>query len=279
MTIIIPTLNICLLANSRLSIRLNTKHLKFEEKKNMKQLIIFTLLFLTQSALTQTYGDTLHVMAYNGVNLRTQPHTSSKIVDAIPFGTSLMFCEDSFDDRFEGRNGKWIEVEYNQISCFVFDGFLTDKKPPRSRRLNLNQLRNYIEKTYGQTQTHQVAEKSMSLGDKANETIFHFSTGLKVSHKITKNQASWKYTFQRLRSRELMNLLDLAYSNYNKDNNTLIHYFENDKFWKNSDPNDICPVAFSFQLTESIRIAYDYSRKRSDEAPLPKIYIMEQVEN
>lgn len=232
--------------------------------------------FLSFISIGQEYGDTLYVIAYNGVNIRSQPEASSEKVGAVPLGTPLMYCSDSHDDRFEVRNGRWIEVEYNYQSCYVFDGFLTDKKPPSSRKLTLTQLDSYIKEAYGKSLTHEVVEKSQDKGDREDKKVSHFSSGLTVTYRLNSTTELWEYAFPKLRSRDLINIIDLAYSNYNTEEKTLVSHFKESKFWKNTDPDDICPSAFPVQISDKIRIQYDYSRKRMDVDPIPKIIIIKQ---
>jgi len=241
----------------------------------MKRYIHIQIIVLvtTISSYAQDYGDTLYVMAYNGVNLRAQPNTTSEKVDALPFGAAVMYCSDSVDDRFEARNGRWIEIEYNYQSCYVFDGFLSDYPTPKSRKMTISQLGNYITKTYGGEITNIVQNKSISNGDDSDEKITHFKSGLTLSHKEYPGTTYWTYAFPKLRSRDLINIIDLAFSNYNKDNKTLISHFEEDDFWKKHDPNDICPGAFPVKLSNKIDLQYDNMRKSMAIDPIPKIII------
>ena len=226
---------------------------------------------MTITAYSQEYGDTLYVMAYNGVNIRAEPNTISDKVDALPFGATVVYCSNSVEDRFEARNGRWIEIEHNHQSCYVFDGFMSQHPAPKSRDLTLSQLGDYITKTYGGEITDIVHIGPNKTGDKADQTITNFKSGLTYSYKKYPSSEYWTYAFPKLRTRDLINIIDLAFSNYNEDDKTLISHFEEDKFWKQRDANDICPGAFYVNITDKISIQYDNMRKSMSVDPIPKI--------
>ena len=228
---------------------------------------------MTITVYGQEYGDTLYVMAYNGVNIRSAPNTNSKVIDALPFGASIMYCSDSVSDRFEVRNGKWIEIEYNHESCYVFDGFLSQYPTPKSRNLTIDQIGDYIIKTYGGEIGDIVESDPSANGDNSDQTITNYKNGFTYTLREYPGTVFKTYAFPKLRTRDLINIIDLAYSNYNEDNKTLISHFEEDDFWKQHDPNDICPGAFPVKISDKIDIQYDNMRKSMAFDPIPKIII------
>lgn len=239
-----------------------------------KYLLTFILLnTFILAVMSQEYGDTLYVMAYNGINIRSAPNTASEKIDAIPFGTPIMYCSDDDSDRFEARNGKWVEIEYNYESCYVFDGFLSQYPTPKSRNLNIDEIGDYIIKTYGGEVENIVFSGPSTNGDKSEKTITNYKSGLIYTIREYPATTYKTYAFTNLRTRDLINIIDLAYSNYNKDNKTLISHFEEDDFWKNYDPNDICPGAFPVKITDKISIQYENIRKSMAIEPIPKIVI------
>ena len=242
-----------------------------------KKLILVFIIFscLSNVSIGQEFGDTLYVIAYNGVNLRSAPNTNSEKIKSIPFGTALMYCSDSYNDRIEVRAGRWIEVEYKQESCYVFDGFLIDKKPPASRKLTLTGLDEFIKKAYGQDLIEEVVEESKKKGDRPDIKMSNYSTGLMVTHLDYTSMESWEYVFPKMRSRDLINLIDLVFSNYNKENKTLVNFFEEDSFWKNKHPNEICARAFHVDLAKGVSVHFNYSRRQSRGDPVPRITVRE----
>jgi len=184
-----------------------------------------------------------------------------------------MYCSDDDSDRFEARNGKWIEIEYNYQSCYVFDGFLTEHPTPKSRNLTMNQIADYIIDTYGGEIKDVVESGRLANGDDSDQTITNYKNGFQYTYREYPGTVFETFAFPKLRTRDLINIIDLAYSNYNEDNKTLISHFEEDDFWKQYDPNDICPGAFPVKISEKITIQYDNMRKSMAFDPIPKIII------
>ena len=228
---------------------------------------------MTITAYSQEYGDTLYVMAYNGVNIRAEPNTISDKVDALPFGATVVYCSNSVEDRFEARNGRWIEIEHNHQSCYVFDGFMSQHPTPKSRNLTIDQIGEYIIETYGGEIEDIVHSGPKENGDDSDQTTTNFKSGLTYTLREYPATTFKTYAFPKLRTRDLINIIDLAYSNYNDDNKTLISHFEEDDFWKKHDPNDICPRAFPVKISDKIDIQYDNMRKSMAVDPIPKIII------
>ena len=101
------------------------------------KLLYFTTLF----ALIACHGfgqETLFVSSKNGLNLREQPSTNTKIIMTLDFGTPIIVLEKtkiiaSIIDDGELINGEWIKVkgyanEKGNFSGYLFDGFLTGNK-------------------------------------------------------------------------------------------------------------------------------------------------------
>lgn len=99
----------------------------------MKNLIkIFVLVLFASGAFANTdkptEGSTLQVIAPSGLNLRALPSMSADAILTMPHGaevTLLEFEKSTELTRVEWIDGKWIKVEYNGVSGWAFDGFLT----------------------------------------------------------------------------------------------------------------------------------------------------------
>ncbi len=231
-------------------------------------LLLYVLIFFSCKTATQAqiYGDSLYVVAFNGVNLRASPSIASDIVFKVPFGTPLMYCSASLADRFELRNGHWIEVEYQDIAGYVFDGFLSDCPIQKSRKMSLTQLQGYIVNCYGDEVVQEIATKD------AHETVY--ASGMKLVVRLGQRMHSWVYSLPNLKSRDLINIIDLAYSNWSSEDKTLIDHFKEDDFWKEIPQDALCPRAFYLQLGKDITLQYDYTAKSMDIDPVPTITIL-----
>ena len=104
------------------------------------------VLLLAENAIAIDYfekGDTLWVWANSGLKIREKPNIKSKSLGSIPF-KSFVIAKESRNTDYNysikvikeyaeypsfSLNGFWSEVEFNGISGFVFDGYLSSLKP------------------------------------------------------------------------------------------------------------------------------------------------------
>lgn len=104
----------------------------------MKKLIMFSLLVtvLTVSAKANhfTNQETVYITAPSGLTLREAPNVNSRILEVIPFGESVnvIIEDDEFEktQRIDWIDGQWIKVEFEGLSGFVFDGFVSSLPVP-----------------------------------------------------------------------------------------------------------------------------------------------------
>ncbi len=77
-------------------------------------------------------GTLLNVSAESGLKMRSTPGLDGKLLQVIPFGETVKVINSSseVDEQIEWVAGKWIEVEYDGLSGYVFDGFLNRLATP-----------------------------------------------------------------------------------------------------------------------------------------------------
>jgi hypothetical protein len=126
--------------------------------KKILPAILFMLLQVSAfSILEYQSGDTLYVWAESGLNLRSQPQSSSDILQTIPFGeavvalqgknfydrrnnSTVIFDRSQFkktNDQFTGVRieGIWVKVQFQGIEGFVFDGYLSSYPHPNRDKI------------------------------------------------------------------------------------------------------------------------------------------------
>ncbi len=104
----------------------------------MKKLIMLSLiasvLAITVKANHFTDQETVYITAPSGLTLREAPNVNSRIVDVIPFGESVnvIIEDDEFEkvERIDWIDGQWIKVEFEGMSGYVFDGFVSSLPVP-----------------------------------------------------------------------------------------------------------------------------------------------------
>jgi len=102
--------------------------------KKVAMLLFFCSMIISLAKGTNIeQGTILNVSAESGLKMRTTPGLNGKLVQVIPFGESVTVInvDVSSNEQIEWVAGNWIEVEYDGLSGYVFDGFLNQLETPR----------------------------------------------------------------------------------------------------------------------------------------------------
>ncbi|MCL1865314.1 MAG: SH3 domain-containing protein [Spirochaetes bacterium] len=106
-----------------------------------------SLLVLSTHSVNAAEGDDKYVAPKSGLNLRSNPDKSSKIITLIPFGAKVTIEKSEGDEIFlDGRYGKWVNVKYDNKTGWVFGGFLCDFKPDTVIKPVVDYYMNYFKK-------------------------------------------------------------------------------------------------------------------------------------
>lgn len=90
------------------------------------KIIILAILFAGSSLFSQDVNSTLYVNASKGLNLRTTPVLSGKVISIIPNGEKVVIVEVKNEKlTINNTTGKWVKVKWNNKNGWVFSGFLT----------------------------------------------------------------------------------------------------------------------------------------------------------
>ena len=86
--------------------------------------------FLSTHSVNAAGGEEKYVAAKSGINLRSGPSKSSKVITTIPFGSKVTIKKSEGNEIFlDERYGKWVNVKFGNKTGWVFSGFLCDFKP------------------------------------------------------------------------------------------------------------------------------------------------------
>jgi len=98
-----------------------------------KTTYILTIIFLTNSLLYSQNTDCKYhqkickVISKNGLNVRTEPDINSKTIMSIPYWENVKVCQEKYStDTINDIVGNWLKIADEDISGFVFNGFLID---------------------------------------------------------------------------------------------------------------------------------------------------------
>jgi Bacterial SH3 domain len=140
--------------------------------KKVVQFILGLILihpFNIQAQFRYGFGDSLFVWAAT-LNLREDADAEAFIKEKIPYGTAVIIVDDSigrFDFKYKAMtpqtlsdghktkpfllHGFWVKVNFNGITGYVFDGYLSKVKPFFALEKTNTQLDEWAEKTLNLT--------------------------------------------------------------------------------------------------------------------------------
>jgi hypothetical protein len=112
------------------------------------RILLFLLLaisFRSFAIIGYDYGDTLTCLAYSGLKIRSEPN-GTNVTGKVPYGGKVVVCakpwgvnDNLLPFQAEGIQGSWVRIRYNDISGFVFDGFLSNLPAPSLQCKSLKQ--------------------------------------------------------------------------------------------------------------------------------------------
>lgn len=96
----------------------------------MKQAFLFGFLGLCQIALSQHYsvGDTLNVVALDGLNIRSTPENQGEKIGTLRNGEKVIIIQNNIqEDNNFGFDGHWVQVKSQDGSLkgYAFDAFIS----------------------------------------------------------------------------------------------------------------------------------------------------------
>lgn len=101
--------------------------------KKVAMIVFLSCMILSLAQATnKEQGSTLNVTAESGLKMRSTPSLDGKLIQVIPFGEAVTVVNSNSEneEQIEWIAGNWIEVEYDGISGYVFDGFLNQLATP-----------------------------------------------------------------------------------------------------------------------------------------------------
>ena len=89
-----------------------------------------SFLILSTHGVNAAGGEDKYVAAKSGINFRSGPDKSSKVITTILFGSKVTIEKSEGNEIFlDGAYGKWVNVKFGNKTGWVFSGFLCDFKP------------------------------------------------------------------------------------------------------------------------------------------------------
>ncbi len=97
--------------------------------KALMLVVVLGLNFSVVKAINYQPGDSLYVVSFSGLTMRSGPSTSSKKLSVLPSQTKVAIVEtyanDPYPDTIEGFRGHWVQIAALGETGYVFDAFLS----------------------------------------------------------------------------------------------------------------------------------------------------------
>jgi len=165
------------------------------------------------------------IAAKSGLNLRSSPNKSSKVISLILFGAKVTINKSEGDEIFlDGRYGKWVNVKYGNSTGWVFSGFLCDFKPDTIIKIAADHYRNqYRKHGYFPEEFTNFKDSAVSIESIIDKYIvLNAPTTTGVSVDLVSGNVVWKYDVRGGKFSEVHNV--------GQSNNTRLLHLNKDKY-------------------------------------------------
>jgi hypothetical protein len=129
-----------------------------------KKLIIVSHFFVTFSILsgelTFKSDSQYFVVAPSGLILREKPDTKSNKLGLIRYNSIVKVTRvTKYQEKISGLHNKWVQIQYNGKSGYIFSGFLSRYEGPP---LDCRSIQKYLENVYGSLPEPQIISNNQS---------------------------------------------------------------------------------------------------------------------
>lgn len=140
------------------------------------------------------FGDTLTCLAISGLKIRSQPG-GDNVIGKVPYGGKVIAYARPLDAsgknfyyKAEGIDGCWVKVKYNDLTGYVFDGFLSSLPAPSIQYTSLKQYAEWCFLQSGSKNVYNHNSEGLSLADTVE---FFMYNGNYLVHEERFGYESW----------------------------------------------------------------------------------------
>jgi len=164
-----------------------------QKLKVMKKLLVILITVVSFHGMAQVNPKYLNVMAVNGLNMRSEPDSKSRVVTKVAYGKRVEILEKTKVELLLGwTSDNWYRVRYRGREGFIYGGYLGSLKPPAN--LEVQNLADMIPQYCTQafsvagapTKTVELTEK----GDTLTHTLVRFANGAEMELEQQKGRRS-----------------------------------------------------------------------------------------
>jgi uncharacterized protein YgiM (DUF1202 family) len=149
----------------------------------MKTLLIALLTVGTTLATAQENPKYMHVMAVNGLNMRSKPESDARIVTKVAFGKQVEILEETKVQLQLGWvTDNWYKVQYRGREGFIYGGYLSELNPPMELQANRisDLLPLYATQNYKALGNPTETIETDRRGDTLKHTLVKFENGVEL---------------------------------------------------------------------------------------------------
>lgn len=129
---------------------------------------------------------TMHVYAYSGLKLRTQPTLNSEVVKVIPYGDKVtLIAKSGTHQVIEWMSGEWVKVTHGTDEGFIFEGFISELPIPNYK---FEMSQNDLDLTYpllawAEYHFDEVKETDTIEKNDSHQIVQHLEKGITLTRK------------------------------------------------------------------------------------------------
>ncbi len=169
-----------------------------------------TLVGNTEPVTKTPHQKTLHVYAYSGLKLRTQPTTQSEVVKIIPYGDKVTLLEQSGQhETIEWMSGEWVKVSHGESEGYVFEGFISELPIPNYKfEMTLNDLDlTYPLLAWAEYHYDEVQNADTIMNDEVEKVVQHLENNLTLTRTNTKHRFYVNMELSNIKIEDAYNLV------------------------------------------------------------------------
>lgn len=150
----------------------------------MKKLLAILVTVIGVNAMAQDNPSHLNVLAVNGLNMRSQPESKSRVVTKVPYGKQVEIIEKTDNELQLGWvKDNWYKIRFRGREGYIFGGYLSKLNAPvnsETPRLLSDLLPMYCSSAFQIDGEPIISKEASSSRDTLYHTLLRFNQGVEL---------------------------------------------------------------------------------------------------
>jgi uncharacterized protein YgiM (DUF1202 family) len=150
----------------------------------MKKLLVILVTVIGFNAMAQDNPSHLNVLAVNGLNVRSQPESKSRVVTKVPYGKQVEIIEKTDNELQLGWvKDNWYKIRFRGREGYIFGGYLSKLNAPvnsEKPRLLSDLLPMYCSSAFKMDSEPIISKEASRSGDTLYHTLLRFNQGAEL---------------------------------------------------------------------------------------------------